>query len=388
MIADVVVIGAGPVGASVAWHLAARGCTSVVVLERATSLGEGSAGRATGGFRAQFGTEINVRLSLLSREALRRFEHDVGVDPGFLSAGYLFLARTTAQMHSLRDGLALQRQCGLVEAREIGPTEAAALNPHFRLDGVVGGTFCPTDGFVRPLALLNGWADDARRRGVRFELDCGPVAWDVETHAGGRRVCRVRFGTRTVATRRVVVAAGAWSGLLSAHGVTIPVHPERRQIAVTQPFDALPADMPMTIDCTDGFHLRVRDGRVLLLRPDATPGADAFDTTFDASWLDGLVTLARSRVPCLEHAQIDLAACRCGLYEMTPDKHALVGPVPEIDGLWLATGNSGHGVMHAPAIGRLIAEMILDGEARSLDARALRPERFTEGDPNPSTGVL
>jgi sarcosine oxidase subunit beta len=385
---DIVVIGSGPIGASVAWHLSVRGCTSVLVLERAAALGAGSAGRATGGFRSQFATEINVRLSLLARRSLQRFQDDVGVDPGFQQAGYLFLARDAAQLQSLRDGLELQHRCGLAEARDVGPEDAAALNPYFRVDGVVGGAFCPSDGFVRPLALVQGWMDDALRRGVRLVLDCGPLTWETEAHAGTRRVRGVRFGSERVATRRVVVAAGAWSGLLSAHGVDIPVRPERRQIAVTEPFDGLPGDMPMTIDCSDGFHLRVRDGRVLLLRPDTTRSAESFDTAFDAAWLDGLVAVARARVPCLERARIDPDACRCGLYEMTADKHALLGPVPEVDGLLLATGNSGHGIMHSPAIGRLVAEMILDGEAQSLDARALRPSRFADGEPNPSNGVL
>src|SRR5262249_978089 len=126
-------------------------------------------------------------------------------------------------------------------------------------------TFCPTDGFIRPLGILHGYAGAARQLGAEFELDCGPVQWNVE----GRdvpRVSTVHFGASSVSTRRVVIAAGAWSGLLAAHGVQIPVVPERRQIAVTEPFSELPGSMPMTIDCSDGFHCRVRDGRLLLLK--------------------------------------------------------------------------------------------------------------------------
>jgi sarcosine oxidase subunit beta len=186
-----------------------------------------------------------------------------------------------------------------------------------------------------------------------------------------------------------VLAAGAWSGLVaSLAGIEVPVHPERRQVAVTHPYEILPARMPMSIDCSDGFHVRVRDGRVLLLWPHEPAGAEPFDLGFDDSWLEGVVARARRRVPSLEAARIDRDACYTGLYEMSPDQHALVGPAPGVEGLHLATGNSGHGVMHAPAIGRLVAEMILDGEARSLDIRALRPSRFLEGDPNPSPGVL
>jgi sarcosine oxidase subunit beta len=387
--ADVVVIGAGPLGTSVAWHLAVRGGMSVVVLERAAALGAGSAARATGGFRTQFGTAINVQLSLLSRVALLRFQDEVGIDPGYVQAGYLFVARDAHQLQSLRDGLDVQRRCGLTAAREVTPEEIATLNPAFAWDGIEGGSFCPLDGFVRPMALVEGWAADAQRRGVRIVFACGPVHWQVDAPAGGRRrLTGVHYDGGRIATRCVVIAAGAWSGQLAAHGIDIPVRPERRQIAVTTPFGELPADMPMTIDCSDGFHLRCREGRVCLLRPEPSPGRHAFDTTFDAAWADRVLAVARQRVPCLARAAIDLDACRCGLYEMTPDKHALVGPVPQVEGLYLATGNSGHGVMHAPAIGRVVAEMIVDGAAQALDAAPLRPSRFAEGSANPATGVL
>jgi sarcosine oxidase subunit beta len=385
---DIVIIGAGVVGASIAAHLSEHSGVSVLVLERALELGTGSAGRATGGFRAQFATDINVRLSLLAREKLRRFREEVGADAGYTPAGYLFLATDAAQLTALRAGLAVQRKSGLTESREVSRAEAQALNPHAWLNDVVGGTFCPTDGFIRPLDILHGYAAAARRRNVHFEFGCGPVRWRMEERSGRRRVTGVDFGAHSIATQTVVIATGAWSGLLAAHGVSIPVEPERRQIAVTEPFATLPATMPMTIWCNDGFHLRHRDGRVLLLKPDVPLGADPFSTTFDPQWLEPLLAVARARVPCLESARIDLEACRAGLYEMTPDKHALVGPVPEVDGLYLATGNSGHGVMHAPAIGQLIAEMILDGGTLDFDARPLRPSRFAENEPNPASGVL
>ncbi len=385
---DIVIIGAGVVGTSIAAHLSEHSGVSVLVLERAPELGAGSTARATGGFRCQFASEVNIRLSLLAREKLRRFRDEIGVDPGYTPAGYLFLATDAGQLAALRAALALQRKCGLTEAREVSRADTQALNPHADLTGVLGGTFCPTDGFLRPLDILHGYAAAARRRNVHFEFACGPVRWRMEERAGKRRITGVDFGAHSVATQTIIIAAGAWSGQLAAHGVTIPVEPERRQIAVTEPFAALPATMPMTIWCNDGFHLRVRDGRVLLLKPDVPPSPDPFATTFDAQWLEPLLATARERVPCLASASIDLEACHAGLYEMTPDKHALVGPVPEVKGLYLATGNSGHGVMHAPAIGQLIAEMILDGGTLNFDAHPLRPSRFAEGLPNPPSGVL
>jgi sarcosine oxidase subunit beta len=301
-----------------------------------------------------------------------------------LQAGYLFLATDAAALASLREGLAVQHAAGVHEAREVTASEASNLNPHVDVSDVVGGTFCPLDGFIRPMNLVQGWTTDAIQRGVVFELGGG----DAGLWREGARVGGVNVAGEKILSGHVVLCAGAWSGLLAQDGIEIPVRPERRQIAITEPCDLLPSDMPMTIDCGDGFHLRVRDGRVLLLRPGLPPTEDPYDTSFESSWIETVQTAAHRRVPALRTVQIDRELCVAGLYEMTPDRHALLGPVPEVPNLVLATGNSGHGVMHAPALGQLAAEIILDGKAHAIDARPLRPERFAEGEPNPVSGVL
>jgi sarcosine oxidase subunit beta len=167
--AEAVVIGAGVIGASVAYHLAAAGCGPILVLERDPAPGQGSTRRATGGFRAQFGSEINVRLSLLSREKLVRFEEELGVDPGYRRCGYLFLASDEAQLDGLRGARRVQRAAGLEEAREVGPEEVGAINPAVRAEGLIGGVFGPADGFIRPMEILRGYVEGAQRLGVRFE---------------------------------------------------------------------------------------------------------------------------------------------------------------------------------------------------------------------------
>jgi sarcosine oxidase, subunit beta len=384
--ASVAVVGGGVIGASVAYHLAVRGARDVVVLDRGAAPGEGSTGRATGGFRAQFGSAINVRLSLLAREKLLRFSQEIGADPGYLAAGYLWLAGSEAELADLRAGRALQRAEGLHEAAEVDPEEIVRLNPALRLEGVIGGTFCPTDGFIQPRRILDGYLAAARRCGVRIEWQTEVRGFD---QRGDGRIVAVETSHGTIGVDAVVNAAGAWAAPLARMaGVDLPVSPLRRQVAITTPCELLPAMMPMTIFAWDGFHLRVRDGRVLLLQP--TPGVPGrpFDIRVDPEWIDAVTETAQRRVPVLRGATIDRPGCWAGLYEVSLDKHAILGAAPACGNLFLVNGSSGHGVMHAPALGQLLAEIICDGTASTLDVTALRPSRFDEGAPNPVSGLL
>lgn len=384
--ASVAVIGGGVIGASVAYHLAQRGWRDVVVLDRGPAPGTGSTGRATGGFRAQYASAVNVRLSLLAREKLRRFEAETGMDPGYVACGYLWLAGSADELAELERAQRTQHDEGLTEAVMLGPSDVAAVNPAVSTSGVVGAAYCPTDGFIRPLSILEGYVRAARRLGVEFR-------WGVEV-AGLRRrpdgrVSAVETGQGPLEVDAVVDAAGAWAAAVAAWaGVVLPVEPLRRQAATTTPCDLLPGTMPMTIWAGDGFHLRVRDGRVVILQP--TPGVpDApFDARVDPEWVDMVERAAHARVPVLRRATIDRAECWAGLYEMSPDKHAILGPPPECPNLFFANGSSGHGVMHAPALGQLLAEIISDAKASSMDATPLRYGRFAEGDLQPTSGVL
>ena len=303
--AAVAVIGGGVMGASAGYHLAARGRRDIVILDRADGPGAGSTGRATGGYRAQYGTPINVRLSLLARDKLLRFEEETGVDPGYLQAGYLWLAVNQAELAALDAGRRVQHAEGLLEAASVTPGEVARLNPAIRLEGIVGGAYCPTDGFIRPLRILEGYLASAARLGARVE-------WGVEVtglrRAADGRITEVGTSRGPIAVEAVVNAAGPWAAAVGEMAaIALPVTPLRRQIAATAPCDLLPADMPMTIWAGDGFHLRVRDGRVLLLWP--TPGAPGrpFDASVDPAWIDAVTAMAHARVPVLREAVVDRA---------------------------------------------------------------------------------
>src|SRR5262249_30700599 len=161
---------------------------------------------------------------------------------------------------------------------------------------------------------------------------------------------------------------GAWAASVAQlAGLSLPVAPLRRQVASTAPTAVLPDDMPMTLFADDGFHLRVRDGRVLLLQPTDPDPRDPFSTEVEPSFLALMAPQAARRVPPLASVPIDRSRSWAGLYEMSPDKHAILGTLPECPNLWLANGNSGHGVMHSPALGRLLTELLLDGRATSMD---------------------
>jgi glycine/D-amino acid oxidase-like deaminating enzyme len=293
--ASVVIIGAGVIGASVAYHLARRGWREILVLDRSPGPGQGSTGKATGGFRAQYATPINVRLSLLSREKLRCFREETGGDAGYVPAGYLWLASTAGELELLRAAQRVQHQEGLTEAVEVGPDEIARLNPAVALDEVIGGAFCPTDGFINPMGIVEGYLAAARSLEVKLE-------WQVEVSG-----LRLEKDTRTIAVQTsrgpisagaVVNAAGPWASQVARWtGLDLPVLPIRRQVAATGPTDLLPDRMPMTIFANDGFHLRVREGRILLLWP--TPGVPGrpFDTAVDDEWIEAVVAKAHRRVP-------------------------------------------------------------------------------------------
>lgn len=383
--AAVAVVGGGVIGASVAYHLAAAGVRDVVVLDRGSGAGAGSTSRATGGFRAQFHTPVNVRLSLLSRSKLLSFREDTGIDPGYDATGYLWVASSAAELEALRKAQAVQHSAGLPEAVELSVEEIGEVNEAISRDDAVGAMFCPTDGFIQPMEILRGYLGAAERLGTRIEWNTEVIALDCDTDGIVRRI-----GTRggTVDVDCMVNAAGAWAAQIAAFaGVALPITPLRRQVAVSEPCDSLPARMPMTIFTRDGFHLRGRDGRAVLCWP--TPGDpdDPFDTAVDRSWLAEVSGKARQRVPALRDVEFPLSECYAGLYEMSPDSHAILGAAPGCANMFLANGSSGHGVMHAPAIGQLLAE-IITGKPPSVDVAALRPSRFEEGDLNPEAWVL
>lgn len=373
--ADVVIIGAGVVGSSIAYHLIEAGCRNILLLEREQHQGKGSTGKSMGGVRAQFSTELNIRLSLFSIEFFRTYDERLGYPSGYKPQGYLFLGTNEKHLDYLRTTYELQRATGLKTVTQVGAAEVAEMMPQLKTDDVVGGNFCSTDGFVDPYSLMNGFTSYALARGARILRECEVTG--IERDAQG--VSGVVTSKGTIATRNVVNAAGAWAAPIARLiGVDLPVSPLRRMLVPTEPTNLIPHTAPMVVDMSTGFHFRPEGAGILLAWNDVaeTPG---YKTSFDPAFIEKVLMHAVERLPGLEEVPVNPRRAWAGLYEMTPDHYPVLGPDPQVKGFFYANGFSGHGVMHSPASGRITADYITKGDTDLVDASVLSISRFAEG---------
>ncbi len=369
--ADVVVIGGGVIGVSVAYHLALKKAGRIVLLEKG-QLGEGSTSRCVGGIRAQFSTEINIRFSLESIKTFDRFEEEFGVNPEFKRIGYLFLATTPLEMEVFKANLELQRRFG-ISVELLDSDEIKRRWPYLRADDVLGGTFSPLDGYAGPSEVLSGFVSGAKRAGAKIYE--GVEATGVSLM--GERVTGVRTKDGEISTPVVVNAAGPFAAPVGEMaGVKIPVKPLRRQIFVTAPFSLSGQTIPLTIDFHRGWYFRKEVDGLLLSGPLDREASFNLSTDYEA--MAEAAENATYRVPILEKARI--ARGWAGLYEISPDNHAILGDLPGIRGLILANGFSGHGFQHSPAVGKVISELIVEGKATTIDISPLSIRRFERGE--------
>lgn len=371
---DVVVVGGGVVGTSAAYHLATAGAGDVLLLERADHLAAGSTGACAGGFRYQFSSEVNVRLSQASIPMITGFAQEHGLPLDVAQHGYLFLVRTEELWRDFLAANELHRALG-VEAEVLSPEEAVALAPGISAEGLVGATYGPEDGLADPSGLTHGYATLARRAGAEIEL--GVQVEGVRAIAG--RVRGVDTTGGQVDAGVVVNAAGAWAGrLASSAGVDLPLEPIPRHVLVTGPFPGVPERRTLVIDAVTSFYVH-REGAGVLMGMGRANEHASFDTTADEAFVaDELLPTAVRVFPPLEAAAVEHSWV--GLYEMTPDRHPIIGQAPGVEGFYLANGFSGHGFQHAPVVGKLLAELIVGGQATTVDISALGLERFERGD--------
>jgi sarcosine oxidase, subunit beta len=372
--ADVVIVGAGIMGVSTAYHLARRGAGRIVVVER-DDVCSGSTALASGGIRHQYANRIGVELTRHSIETYERFEDEFGVDPNFRQHGYLILVTTEAEQAQAERNVALQQSLG-VDVRLLSPDETRRRYPYLATDDLRGATYSPRDGYADPYLTTTAIAARARDLGVTIRTGCEVVGF--ARTPGGVEGVVTRDGLLSASI--VVIATGAWSGVVGTlAGVDIPVAPLRRSKFITAPFpfDKIPEATPFVIDPHLGISLR-REGAGVLLGIGRREEAGSFSTALDWSLAEPLVERAVRRAPVLADAQ--LMRTWTGLYEMTPDQTGIVSAVPGVAGLHVVAGFSGHGFMHGPIAGQLMAELIADGRASTVDAAPLALDRFARGE--------
>ncbi len=365
--AQVVIIGGGIMGASTACHLARRGCTDVVVLEK-DLLAQASTGLSAGGFRQQFSHPANIRLSQEAVRVFERFEEDFGVDMDFRQVGYLFLAQTEGVWLEFLDNAELQRQHN-VPVEVLSPDEIKYRWPYLEVDDLSGGTFCAEDGYADPYMAAMGFANAARQLGVCIEEQTRVIA--IQVDAG--RVRGVETTRGPISTETVVDVAGPWGGQVAQMaGYDLPVKPYRRQVFVTQAFEAIPKPVPMILDIEPAFYFR-GEGPGILMGMSDPDEPSSFNLNVDYSFLERVIDNAVLRAPILEEAEI--LRGWGGLYAVTPDDNPIIGALPGVEGLFCAIGFSGHGFQQAPTVGRILSELILDNET-DFDLSPFVHDRF------------
>jgi glycine/D-amino acid oxidase-like deaminating enzyme len=364
--ADVLIIGAGIMGASCAFRLSERGL-KVVILESQSSPAMGSTGHSVAGVRVQFTEEVNIRLSWESIQEYQQFQDLYGEDAGYHPIGYLLLVpseRLAVHMESVK----LQERTG-APVRVLSVEDAQHL-VQFDPTNIACTTYGPADGIVDPHLITFTYLRLAKERGALLYLKT-PLTranrvgniWQVETPKG------IFEGDY------LVNAAGAWAGEVATQaGLEVPIHPVRRMVYATAS-TVRPHSYPLTIDLKSGFYLRSEGKRILFGRsnPDEPPG---FTEGMDWDWLEPTIQVGVERFPWLAAIGLDRQACWWGYYEVTPDHNPILGRMPAAVNWVNVAGFSGHGVQQASMVGRLIAEEITLGKAQSVNIDPLRIDRL------------
>jgi glycine/D-amino acid oxidase-like deaminating enzyme len=369
--ADIVIIGGGVMGASAAYHLANCGVKNIVLLEKEEFFGTGATGRCAGGVRYQFSTEINVKLSIESLPMIERFREEIGQDVNYRKCGYLLIATDEQDAATFQHNVELQNRLG-VQTQLLNGDEVRARIPSMRFEDAICGTFNPKDGIVDPNSVVAGYVSAAQKLGGKAFTSTEVTG----IHVNADRIEAVETKHGAIETRLILDAAGPWSGLIGRMaGVELPIVPLRRQMFTTNPLKEIPEDFPFVIDFAQSLYFH-REGEGLLVGMSNQNEKPGFDQNVDEEFEFVNLEAAIERMPLLERAS--RASHWAGLYEVTPDAHPIFGGC-ELKGFTICTGFSGHGFMHGPIAGKLMAEYIVDGAFSTVDVSMLDLTRFKEG---------
>jgi sarcosine oxidase, subunit beta len=365
--ANVVIIGGGVMGTSIAFHLAEAGVRDIVVIERDT-LGSGSSAKPLGGVRATFSDPGNIVLGQRSLEAFERFGEKFKIDIGLQQVGYLFLCRNESELAALHNTTGVQNSLGC-SARMVTPAEAVVINPLLQEAALLGGSFSPRDGFAQPAKVVKGYTEAAKQLGVVF---C-EHAEVLDAQRSGTAPHEINTSRGVITANAVVIAAGAWSEKIGEMvGAYLPVEPVRRQMGVTEQRTKPFPTVPFTLDLSTTFYFHNYWNGLLLgiSNADQEPG---FCREFSYGWKTAFDQAAEIIAPSLTN--VPMVGGWAGLYENTPDHNALIGKAAHLDGVFYATGFSGHGFLQAPAVGELMRDLYL-GRESFMDSTPFSAARF------------
>lgn len=369
--ANIVIIGGGVMGASAAYHLAQRGMKNIILLEKGSFFGQGATGRCAGGVRYQFSTEINVKLSLESLPMIERFKEEIGQDVSYKQCGYLLVATNEKEVKNFRHNVEMQNQLG-VPTQFLSGDEVRARLPLMKFQDALAGTFNQKDGTVDPNSVVMGYINAAHKLGA--QIFSGVEVTGIRSKGGNVEEVQTSLGG--IQTGMVLNTAGPWAGQIGQMaGVHLPIIPLRRQMFTTNPLQEVPADFPFVIDFARSLYFH-REGEGLLIGMSNQNEKPGFDQSVDEDFEITNFEAAIERMPLVEKAS--RASHWAGLYEVTPDAHPIYGETT-LGGFYVCAGFSGHGFMHGPISGKLMAEKILDGKFTSVDVSMLDLKRFEEG---------
>ncbi len=366
--ASVVIIGGGIQGTSVAYHLAKLGVRDVVLVE-ADLIGSGSSGRSAAMILLQMSREMTIRLSQESFKEYSRFEQEFDTDIGYKPIGYLNLA-TGAVADELRRQVDLQRTMG-VTVEVLNPGEIAKLVPSVNVDDISFGSICWQDGVIDPHSVMQAYAQHARRMGIEIaeKVEATGIVLD------GTRVAGVGTTAGFIAAPVVVNAAGARAAQVASWiGVNLPIRNFKRTIFITDRFDEVPDNSPFVMDLSVEWYFR-KEGRGILMGM-GLEESTTFEPQLDWEYLDTMIQHAVHRAPVLANARVMRGWA--GLRPLTPDDYPILGPIDGVTGYVNACGWGGHGVMHAPIGGQLVAEWIATGKT-TVDLVPFLASRFGVG---------
>lgn len=370
--ADIVIIGGGISGCSIAYNLAKKGVKNIVVLEK-NYLASGATGRCGAGIRQQWGTEMNCKISKLSCEFFENAQEELQYegDLEFKQGGYLILSSTEKEHEQFIKNIKLQNSLG-IDSKLLNLEEAKQIVPSLNTEGLISATFHQKDGHLNPFHMTQAYANAAKRLGVQIYTFTELTGISVE----GGKITGVQTSNGFISTSTVVNAAGGYSKQVgNMIGVDLPVYSERHQILVTEPVEQFLDPMLMSFS-RNLYCQQVPHGSIIMGRGDDN---EPRDLRITSSWqfLEEMAKTMTSILPPLK----DIRVLRqwAGLYNMTPDRQPIYGSVDGVEGFYLAIGYSGHGFMFAPATGLLMSEYIL-GEANTISIDSLHLNRFEKGE--------